>query len=130
METPSDAEKENILSRIKEMYEKVINYLYLSLLDIKKLLYDIEDNPNNIFDEKKIEDCQNSINKIFLIIKKKYSKQIDDKKNKTLYKSKLINFYFKELFKDENDKEEYYYPFYLLSYIMIIINHHEVCLSE
>ena len=127
---------QKILSKIKKLYDESIEYLYISLTNLQSLLADtIDKNTNiyNIYDKNKIDDCQKSTNKILNKIKQRYAKDLknnSNSNNKILYKSKLLNFYLKEIFKDENEKEEFFFPFYLLSYIMIVINHHEICLSE
>jgi len=121
------------LNRIKQLYEQLIDYIYLSLTNIQTLLSDTVDNTNinNIYDNHKIDSCQMISNKIMNEIKQKYFKDLkNNNNNKILYKSKLINFYLKEQFKDGNENEEYFFPFYLLSYIMIVINHHYICLLD
>lgn len=135
MEKISESNYTNILSRIKQLYDQTIDYIYSSLTNIQSFLIDtIEKNKNinNIYNNNKIDECQISINKILNIIKQRYSNELKDNSNnnKILYKSKLINFYLKELFKDGNEGDEFFFPFYLLSYIMIVINHHEICLVE
>ena len=134
MEKDEDKDNEDqTLNRIKQFYEQLIDYIYLSLTNIQTLLSDTVDNTNiyNIYDNHKIDLCQILSNKIMNEIKQKYFKDLkNNKNNKILYKSKLINFYLKEQFKDGNENDEYFFPFYLLSYIMIVINHHYICLLD
>ena len=121
------------LNRIRLLYEQLIDHIYLSITNIKTLLSDTVDNTNinNIYDTHKIDLCQILSNKIMNEVKQRYFKDLkNNTSNKLLYKSKLINFYLKEQFKDGNENEEYFFPFYLLSYIMIVINHHYICLLD
>ena len=48
------------LNRIKQLYEQLIDYIYLSLTNIQTLLSDTVDNTNinNIYDNHKIDSCQ------------------------------------------------------------------------
>ncbi len=135
MEKIPEIQYTKILSRIKQLYDQTIDYLYSSLTNIQSFLIDTIENDkniNNCYDNYKIDECQISINKIISNIKQRYSNELKDysNNNKILYKSKLINLYLKELFKDGNEREDFFFPFYLLSYIMIVINHHEICLEE
>ena len=135
MENNQDDYNKKILYKIKEIYDKTVEYLYCSLTNIESLLNNTNFqniSNSNIYNKEKKEKFQKSTNKILNSIKERYAKDLknNSNNNKILYKSKLLNFYLKEIFDDRNEKEEFFFPFYLLSYIMIIINHHEICLSE
>ena len=126
----SKISKNENLQRIKQIYENTIIKIYDSLFNIQLFLEENNEDKNNIYDNQKILTCKSEINKLANKIEEKFKNELKNNTKKISYKFKYLNIFLKELFKNENSNDDNYYPFYLLSYIMIVINHHEICLTE